>query len=113
MTDTRQAPAGWYTDPDTPTQLRWWDGEAWGPTAPPTPAKPKGKGFAVTSLTLGLISVLTSLFLGWDAPALLTVIIGGAFGIIGAAASRNVKTVRTLYITALVINALAFLLIFW
>ena len=113
MTDTRQAPAGWYPNPEDTTQLRWWDGQAWGPTAPPTPSPVKGKGFAVTSLTLGLISVLTSLFLGWDATALLTVIVGGAFGIIGAAVTRNLKNVRALYITALVINALALLLISW
>lgn len=27
---------GWYPDPQVPTQLRYWDGTAWGPVAPPT-----------------------------------------------------------------------------
>ena len=29
-------PPGWYTDPDDPARLRWWDGEAWSLQAPPT-----------------------------------------------------------------------------
>ncbi len=29
-------PPGWYTDPDDPTRLRWWDGEGWSLQAPPT-----------------------------------------------------------------------------
>ncbi len=27
-------PPGWYPDPGTGMQ-RWWDGQAWGPVAPP------------------------------------------------------------------------------
>ena len=29
------SPAGWYPDPSDPSGLRWWDGQAWGPVAPP------------------------------------------------------------------------------
>ena len=37
-------PPGWYPDPSSPTQLRWWDGSAWSeqtaprPEVAPTPA---------------------------------------------------------------------------
>jgi uncharacterized protein YbjQ (UPF0145 family) len=26
---TQTTPAGWYPNPENPTQLRWWDGTAW------------------------------------------------------------------------------------
>lgn len=29
------AQPGWYPDPDDPSQMRWWDGAAWGASAPP------------------------------------------------------------------------------
>ncbi len=29
-------PAGWYPDPSGNGQLRYWSGNAWGPTAPPS-----------------------------------------------------------------------------
>lgn len=32
MTDAAHPPAGWYHDGTT---MRWWDGTAWGPVAPP------------------------------------------------------------------------------
>ncbi|MFL6107958.1 MAG: DUF2510 domain-containing protein [Marmoricola sp.] len=40
-------PAGWYPDPQDPSQVRYWDGQAWsettapaGPVAPSEPAAP-------------------------------------------------------------------------
>ena len=30
--------AGWYPDPQVPGVQRYWDGRAWGPTAPPPSA---------------------------------------------------------------------------
>jgi len=33
-------PAGWYPEPSVPSGLRWWDGRAWGPAAPPTSNRP-------------------------------------------------------------------------
>jgi tellurite resistance protein len=41
----QQVPASWYQDPNTPGQLRWWDGTAWTEhthqpvPVPPTPAR--------------------------------------------------------------------------
>src|ERR1700693_523258 len=32
---------GWYPDPSGGSGLRYWDGTAWGPVAPPTPPKKK------------------------------------------------------------------------
>lgn len=29
---------GWYSDPDDPAQIRWWDGEAWTGNTQPNPA---------------------------------------------------------------------------
>ena len=31
------APAGWYPDPQDPSQMRWWDGSQWGETQSPPP----------------------------------------------------------------------------
>jgi len=36
---TSLPPAGWYDDGSR--QLRWWDGTAWGPFAPPSAAAPR------------------------------------------------------------------------
>src|SRR5215218_884609 len=33
MTST-SPPAGWYPDPQTPGENRWWDGAAWSPAQP-------------------------------------------------------------------------------
>lgn len=44
--DAPQAPPGWHTDPQNPSQLRYWDGQSWtehtAPVdAPPPPVAPK------------------------------------------------------------------------
>jgi len=39
-------PAGWYPDPGTPGQIRYWDGYAWGASAPALPRT--GSGYATT-----------------------------------------------------------------
>lgn len=34
---SQQVPAGWYTNPEDPTQLRYWDGSAWTSYTTPDP----------------------------------------------------------------------------
>jgi len=33
-------PAGWYTDPDEPADVRWWTGEEWTHHVQPRPLPP-------------------------------------------------------------------------
>ena len=42
---TTQQPPGWYADPQSPNQQRWWDGVQW--TAQTSPAMPAGVGARV------------------------------------------------------------------
>lgn len=44
--------AGWYPDPNDPSEKRWWDGEQWGERWKPPREKPTGKAnrLAVTAL---------------------------------------------------------------
>jgi hypothetical protein len=57
-------PAGWFPDPQTPGQLRYWDGAAWtAHTQPGAPAVPPNVDGAVTSLVLGIISIVACGFL--------------------------------------------------
>lgn len=37
---TPQTPAGWYPDPQDPSQLRYWDGQAWTEHRSPLPPSP-------------------------------------------------------------------------
>lgn len=58
------APAGWYPDPQTPGQQRYWDGSAWAeatPAAPPAPgvapvAGPTTSTNAIVGLVLAIVS---------------------------------------------------------
>jgi hypothetical protein len=64
MTNT---PAGWHPDPEDPSQLRYWDGDAWtehrSPAGPGTPgggyySPPQSSGKATTALVLGVVSLI-------------------------------------------------------
>lgn len=56
---TQTAPAGWYPNPENPTQQRYWDGAAWtdnvAPMAPPQPVvqPPRAPAPAPTSTQVG------------------------------------------------------------
>lgn len=50
------APAGWYPDPQNPTQQRYWDGTTWTATAPAPVAGPTTSTNAVIGLILAIVS---------------------------------------------------------
>ncbi|WP_159448860.1 DUF2510 domain-containing protein [Demequina sp. NBRC 110053] len=62
-----QAPAGWYTDPQTPTHQRYWDGQAWtthvqavGPHPPvvATAERRRLSGGAIVAIVIGAAIVV-------------------------------------------------------
>lgn len=57
------APAGWYPDPQSPGQQRYWDGTAWGaaaPAAPPAPTAPVAAPPTSTNAIVGLVLAIVS-----------------------------------------------------
>ena len=103
MTDT--PPAGWYADPEDPSQQRYWDGSAWtehrAPGAQPAPAaKPsyspdytaqqaqqgwqqntETSGGAIAALVLGILSIVACFGPITGIPAM----------IVGRRASRDIE----------------------
>ena len=56
------APAGWYPDPQNPGQQRYWDGSAWGATAPAAPPAPAvASGVAPTTSTNAVIGLVLAI----------------------------------------------------
>jgi hypothetical protein len=72
MTST-SPPAGWYPDPETPGQNRWWDGAAWSPTQPPKGLAEVGNPIANRARFIGWWAIgVGSVF--WVLPMPLTLI---------------------------------------
>jgi hypothetical protein len=74
MTDANNPAAGWYPDPQTPLQQRYWDGALWTeqtrPVTPVTassPVPPPPSGFAATGFTPGgMLNQKPSNYLVWS-----------------------------------------------
>lgn len=81
---------GWY--PDQSGRLRYWDGNQWGqfaPTTPPlNPTVPSSKGFAITALVLGIVSIFSALISLVTGPL---AIIFGSLAVSRANASKERK----------------------
>ncbi len=66
---TPSTPAGWYPDPQSPGQQRYWDGTAWAAAAPPPPAAvppapaPGAIPETSTNAIVGLVLAIVSWFL--------------------------------------------------
>jgi Domain of unknown function (DUF4190)/Protein of unknown function (DUF2510) len=70
-----QTPPGWYADPQLPSQMRYWDGEAWTASVAPAvgvagtdhgygygygamaPVAPSTNGFAIASLVCSIVGL--------------------------------------------------------
>lgn len=95
------AAPGWYPDPATGRQ-RWWDGAGWGPL----PERAVVNGPAITSLVLGIVSVVlfgTIIGILLAVPAAVAGVVTGVFGI---AVSRRPKgTGRVMSIIGLCLSA--------
>ena len=53
---TPPTPAGWYPDPATPGQQRYWDGQSWTVSAPAPVAGPTTSTNAIIGLVLAIVS---------------------------------------------------------
>jgi hypothetical protein len=95
MTDT--PPAGWYADPEDPSQQRYWDGSTWTehrapaaqPAQPSYAVAPQGSwgpqsetsGGAIAALVLGILSIVACFGPITGIPAM----------IVGRRASRDIE----------------------
>ncbi|WP_162256641.1 DUF2510 domain-containing protein [Agromyces sp. Soil535] len=109
MTNT---PEGWYADPDRPGSTRWWDGAAWGPTAPPPQATAQTGvtgSLGAASLAVGVVAVLSSVVL--DGPiTLLLAGIGLVLAVLGAVAARRTSGLASgAWIAGIALNGSALL----
>lgn len=105
-------PPGWYQGPlDPPGTLRWWDGQAWGPAAPP-PALQQSPRSGVSPRVLGFgvaaVTAVGSVIADFTDVSLLsgtgTVWTGAVIAVLGAIAAFVVPRVpRWATITAVVL----------
>lgn len=66
-------PAGWYSDPEAPDQLRWWDGSAWPPAQQPSALAVSGNQIADRARVIALWAIAVGAAL-WLIPLILTLI---------------------------------------
>lgn len=68
QTPASGTPAGWYPDPQNPSQQRYWDGTSWSQTAPVPPAPPMPPvptaGAAPETSTKAIVGLVLSI-LAW------------------------------------------------
>ncbi|MFD6177140.1 MULTISPECIES: DUF2510 domain-containing protein [unclassified Isoptericola] len=99
-------PPGWYPDPQNPQSSRWWDGRAWGPSAPPaaptTQAVPTHP--AVVLGTGVFVLAIASLVFFWI-PVLGLLLAAGAVAWSIVSLTRNLRTWKV--VSATVISSVA------
>lgn len=66
-------PAGWYSDPEAPDQLRWWDGSAWSPAQQTSTPAVAGKQIAERARIIAIWAIAVGAVL-WLIPLVLTLI---------------------------------------
>jgi len=105
-------PEGWYPDPDRPGSTRWWDGAAWGPTAPPAQVTSQSgvtSSLGAASLAVGVVAVLSAVVL--DGP--ITVLLAGiglVLAVLVALAARRASGLGSgAWIAGIVLNGSALL----
>lgn len=65
MSDDPQSLApGWHPDPEDPTSVRHWDGQAWGSRAP-APAKPVSSWKMIRVVALGVLAAFAVAWFIW------------------------------------------------
>jgi hypothetical protein len=63
MSQEETIEAGWYPNPENPTELRWWDGQAWTDQVFQGTEPPKEIKTGNSSSSVGLFFILVILFI--------------------------------------------------
>lgn len=104
----RTAPAGWYDSGNG--QMRWWDGQNWGPIAPPPPA-PYVPTIPISGLSVAgfVLACFGFLFIPLQLFAILFNSLALILSIVGA--SNKTRRGRGLGVAGIIISASAFLIV--
>ena len=111
-TPSGATPAGWYADPQNPSQRRWFDGTNWTaqtqsagpvPMAPsPLPAGPAKNGLGTAALVLGILALVGSWIPVLNIFALILGVVAVILGLVGLR-----KQPKTLALVGTILGGLA------